>query len=63
MKQLTAPHFSRLMPTVKATNAPNGKKNDIEDRHADSIHNVEQKFEDRSENDVSKGEDSHRSML
>lgn len=63
MKQLTAPQFSRLMPTVKATNDPNGKKDGIEDCHADSIHKVEQKFEDSSENDVSKCEDCHRSIL
>lgn len=63
MKQLTAPQFSRPMPTIKATDAPNGKKDDIEDRHTDSIHKVEQKFEDSSENDVSKCEDSHRSIL
>lgn len=63
MKQLTAPQFSRLMPTVKATNGPNGKKDGIEDGHADSIHKVEQKFEDSSENDVSECEDSHRSIL
>lgn len=63
MTQSTALQFSRLMPTVKATNDPNGKKDDIEDRHTDSIHKVEQKFDDSSENDVSKCEDSHRSML
>ncbi len=63
MRQLTALQFSRPMPTVKATNAPNGKKDDIEDGHANSIHKVEQKFEDSSENDVSKGEDCHEVIL
>lgn len=63
MTQSTALQFSRLMPTVKTTNDPNGKKDGIEDCHADSIHKVEQKFEDSSENDVSKCEDCHRSIL
>jgi hypothetical protein len=39
------------------------KKDDIEDRHTDSIHKVEQKFEDSSENDVSKCEDCHGLIL
>ena len=63
MTQSTVHQFSRLTPTVKATNDPNGKKDGIEDGHADSIDKVEQKFEDSSENDVSKCEDSHRSIL
>lgn len=63
MTQSTALQFSRLMPTIKATNDPNGKKDGIEDGHADSIHKVEQKFEDSSENDVSKCEDCHGLIL
>ena len=63
MTQSTAPLLSRLMPMVKVTNSPYGKKDGIEDGHADSIHNVEQKFEDCSKNDVSKGEDCHEVIL